>query len=243
MRLLLLLFLAIAPSIVLVCYFYQQDKKKPEPKRMVLKIFAFGFVVTLPAIVFEMLSDRLFGMVLYGTLAYDFLKAFIVAALVEEVLKLLVVLRFAYHHVDFDEVMDGIVYTVVASLGFACLENLIYAAECGLGIILVRGITAVPMHAVASGMMGYYIGKAKFSSSEHQARRLIIKGLCYAILFHGVYDFFIFASPRIGEALALAVFPWIFIVFMKLKQKIKFAISEDFHAGRHSPSPVISQDS
>lgn len=243
MRIFILLVLAIAPSIVLVYYFYQQDKKKPEPKRLILKIFGLGFAFTLPAILIEMQFDRLFRTIAYGTWVYDLLKAFIVAAFVEEVLKLLVVMRFAYRHVDFDEVMDGIVYAIVASLGFACLENVIYAMECGLGIIMVRGITAVPMHAVASGMMGYYIGKAKFSLTRSKAKMLIGKGLCMAILFHGMYDLFIFASPRFGNALALGVFPWILIVFLKLKQKIKFAISEDYHAGRHPNSPAISQNS
>jgi len=243
MGIFILLFFAITPSLVLVWYFYKQDQKKPEPKKLVLKIFAIGFIFIIPAIGMEIFFERLFGMAFQESLVHDFFKAFIVAALVEEVIKLIVVLRFAYHHVDFDEVMDGIVYAVVASLGFACLENLIYAMESGLTIIMVRGITAVPMHAVASGMMGYYIGKAKFADNQPQANWLISKGLLSAILFHGMYDFFIFASPRIGEAFALAVFPWILIVFLKLKQKIKFAISEDFHAGRHSTSPIMSQDS
>lgn len=225
--------MAIAPSIFLVCYYYKQDMKKPEPKHLVIKIFFWGILFTLPAIFLEILFDEIFGLVMRETLIYDFIKAFVVAAFIEESIKLFVVNRFAYNHVHFDEVMDGIVYTIVASLGFACMENLIYVVEGGLTIALVRAITAVPMHAVASGMMGYYIGKSKFSDNEEEKKSLIYKGLWYAVLIHGSYDFFLFASPKIGFILALGVFPLIIITFFNLKEKISLAIADDLHAGRH----------
>jgi RsiW-degrading membrane proteinase PrsW (M82 family) len=225
--------MAIAPSIFLVCYYYKQDLKKPEPKHLVTKIFFLGILFTVPAIILEILFDEIFGLVMRGTIFYDFVKAFVVAAFIEESIKLFVVNRFAYNHVDFDEVMDGIVYTIMASLGFACMENLIYVVEGGLIIALVRAITAVPMHAVASGMMGYYIGKAKFSESEQEKKSLVYKGLWKAIYIHGVYDFLLFASPKIGWILAIGVFPLIIFTFIRLKEKIKLAIADDLHAGRH----------
>jgi len=233
MHLFISLLMAIAPSILLVCYYYKQDMKKPEPKHLVMKIFFLGILFTIPAIILEILFDEVFGFVMRGTLVYDFIKAFIVAAFIEESIKLFVVNRFVYNHIHFDEVMDGIVYTIMASLGFACMENIIYVVEGGFTIALVRALTAVPMHAVASGMMGYYIGKAKFSNNEDDKRFFTYKGLLYAILIHGFYDFFLFASPRIGFILALGVFPLIIFSFLSLKEKISLAIAEDLHAGRH----------
>jgi RsiW-degrading membrane proteinase PrsW (M82 family) len=233
MHLFISLLMAIAPSIFLVCYYYKQDLKKPEPKHLVTKIFFLGILFTVPAIILEILFDEIFGLVIKGTILYDLIKAFVVAAFIEESIKLFVVNRFAYNHVDFDEVMDGIVYTIMASLGFACMENLIYVVEGGLTIAFVRAITAVPMHAVASGMMGYYIGKAKFSESRNERKSLIYKGLWYAVLIHGIYDFLLFASPKIGFILALGVFPLIIFAFMSLKEKISLAIADDLHAGRH----------
>ncbi len=233
MHLIMSLLMAIAPSIALVWYFYKQDIEKPEPKRMVTRIFILGIFFTIPAIILEVLFDKICGLIIGDTILYDFIKAFIIAAFIEESIKLFVVNRFAYHHVHFDEVMDGIVYTIMASLGFACLENIIYAVECGLTIACVRAVTAVPMHALASGMMGYFIGKAKFAETKTDENSLILKGLWYAVLIHGIYDFFIFASPRIGDAFALGVFPLIIITFIILKHKIKSAIRDDFAAGRH----------
>ncbi len=233
MHLFISLLMAIAPSIFLVYYFYKQDKKKPEPKGLVTKIFFMGILFTIPAIILEVLFDQIFVVVMSDSILYDLMKAFIVAAFIEEFIKLFVVKWFAYNHTHFDEVMDGIVYTIMASLGFACLENLIYVINDGLEIALVRAITAVPMHAVASGMMGYYIGKAKFSENKTEETALISKGLGYAILIHGIYDFLLFASPKLGLIFALGVFPLIIITFIRLKEKIKLAIADDLHAGRY----------
>jgi len=233
MHLFISLLTAIAPSIFLVWYFYKQDIKKPEPKHLVIGIFLLGIIFTVPAFILEMLFIEIFGFVMSGTIIYDFVHAFVIAAFVEEAIKLFVVTKFVYNHADFDEVMDGIVYTIIASLGFACLENLIYVARCGFPIAWLYAITSVPMNAVASGMMGYYIGKAKFSNNKTEANSLISKGLWYAVLIHGIYDFLLFASPKIELVLALGVIPLIIFTFINLKQKIKFAITEDFQAGRH----------
>lgn len=233
MHLFLSLLLAIAPSLFLVCYYYRQDMKKPEPKHLVTKIFFLGIVFTIPAIILEVFFDEIFVFVMKDSILHTLFKAFIVAAFIEELIKLLIVKWFAYNHVHFDEVMDGIVYTIMASLGFACLENIMYVIDGGFIIAFVRAITAVPMHAVASGMMGYYIGKAKFSENKIEEKSLIYKGLWFAVLIHGIYDFLLFASPRIGLIFALGVFPLIIITFIILKEKISLAIAEDFHAGRH----------
>jgi RsiW-degrading membrane proteinase PrsW (M82 family) len=228
------LLMAIAPALVLVRYFYKQDMKKPEPKGLVTKIFFLGIVFTIPACIIEVLLDEFFNSFVTPAIVYSFIKAFIVAACVEEILKFFIVKKFAYRNTHFDEEVDGIVYTIVASLGFACMENLIYVIDGGITIAFIRAFSAVPMHAVSSGIMGYYIGKAKFAGNKRDEKSLLLKGLWYAILIHGVYDFLIFASPELGIVITLGIFPLLVITFFKLKEKIKLAITEDTNAGRHS---------
>lgn len=226
------LLMAIAPALFLVRYFYKQDLKKPEPKGLVTKIFFLGIAFTIPASIIEVLLDEFFNSFVAPAILYNFIKAFIIAACVEEILKFFIVKKFAYQNPHFDEEVDGIVYTIVASLGFACMENLIYVIDGGITIAFVRAFSAVPMHAVSSGIMGYYIGKARFSGNNEKS--LLLKGLWYGILIHGVYDFLIFASPELGIVITLGIFPLLIITFFKLKEKIKLAITEDTNAGRHS---------
>jgi RsiW-degrading membrane proteinase PrsW (M82 family) len=232
MPLLISLAMAIAPALILVAYYYRQDRRKPEPKGLILKIFIIGILSTIPAILLELAVSTLEDLVSWWALLYYLFEAFVVAAMCEELIKLWVVRSVAYNNVHFDEVMDGIVYTIVASLGFACMENILYVMNRGWTVALLRAFTAVPMHAVCSGMMGYYIGKAKFTSEKAEESALMKKGFWTAVGIHGLYDFLLFSVPLFGIGVAFGVIPLLIVTVIALRKKIKAAISEDQEAGR-----------
>ena len=80
---------------------------------------------------------------------------FLTAAPVEEGLKLSVLYYFVYKMKDFNEPMDGIVYGVTVSLGFATLENFYYVylladyfKTTSMSLAILRSFSAVPAHAV-----------------------------------------------------------------------------------------------
>ena len=232
MNILISLSCAVAPAIFLIIYFYRQDKAKPEPKKVVRKVFIAGIISTIPAIILELLVDNLKFLFSWSAVAFNFFEAFIVAALCEELIKFFVVKLTVYKNTVFDETADGVVYTIAASLGFACLENVLYVMGGNLVVALVRAFTAVPLHAIASGIMGYYIGKAKFSGSREEENKLIRKGLLIAVLIHGYYDFVIFSIDTFGFIPALTIIPLLIIAFIKLRNLMKAAIAEDLEAGR-----------
>lgn len=233
MQVLISFICAIAPAIYLVWYYYKQDRNRPEPKGLVIKIFLLGVISIIPVVIVEIIVDRSFYKLLgWSPLMYAAIKAFLVAGLVEELFKFLVVKKFAYDNDNFDEVTDGIIYMIIASLGFACLENILYVMNRGLFVALLRAFTAVPMHAIMSGIMGYYIGKAKFAIDSAEEKRLIHKGLAIGVLIHGLYDFLLFANPLFGNLIALGIFPLIIITYVNLKKKIRLALAEDITAGR-----------
>ncbi len=234
---------AVIPTLLLVWYYYRQDKRKPEPKGLIMGIFGLGIVVTIPVIVVELLLGN-FERVFQGIpLLYHFFRAFVVAALCEEWFKLLIVKHAAYRNVHFDEIMDGIVYTITASLGFACLENILYVLDGGLQVAVLRAFTAVPMHALASGMMGYYIGQAKFAANPAREKALFRKGLWLAIFIHGLYDFILFAGPGIYPLLSVSIFPLLIVVFVIMRKNIKQAIAADIQHGHGSVPPPLPIDS
>jgi RsiW-degrading membrane proteinase PrsW (M82 family) len=219
--------LAAAPALLLLRYYYRQDRERPEPKGMIVRIFLLGIAATFVAIPLEMLVSA-FQQVFTGfPLLVALFRAFVVAALVEEYLKLSIVRLFAYKNRNFDEVMDGVVYTVVASLGFACMENILYVMGGTVWTALTRAFTAVPLHATASGLMGYYIGRARFAASPQTERALINKGLRTAIFIHGTYDLLLFAIPSLGIWLILGVIPLIVGSFLALRRRIRAALDED----------------
>ena len=175
---------AVLPSVVLLRYFYARDVHR-EPRGVLIKTFLLGVLIYVPVVLVGLpllyLKPSLNGPLLGGLYL-----ALVCVAVPEEWFKFLVVTRYSARHPAFDEPMDGIVYGATASLGFATFENLLCVAGGGWSVALLRGFTAVPMHASLGAILGYYVGQAKFSKGR---RNLLWKGLLVAVLLHGLYDF------------------------------------------------------
>jgi diamine N-acetyltransferase len=91
--------------------------------------------------------------------------------------------------------LDGIVYGVMIGMGFATLENILYVQKFGMQTGLLRMFLSVPAHATFGVLMGYYAGKAKFEIPNRT--RLLFLGLFWAVLFHGLFDFFLFLQGNL----------------------------------------------
>ena len=212
--------LAVVPALLLILLFYRKDSQKPEPGRLIWKTFLLGFFSVLPALLLELLLNPLSGY--YSGWGKLVIQAFVVAGMVEEGIKLLTVRLYVFPRPAFDEINDGIVYTITASMGFACFENIMYSFGPA-STILIRGFTAVPLHAFASGIMGYYIGRARFREGGY-----LLKGFLLAAAIHGLYDFFLFA----GGAFSYLVFPLLVLAGRALFRLNRRALAEDRAAGR-----------
>ncbi|MBP7263332.1 MAG: PrsW family intramembrane metalloprotease [Spirochaetia bacterium] len=199
----LVLFVGAAlPALVLVLWFRVLDRKRPEPLGRVGWSVLLGFVAAAPAAFLGILAS-LPAAYMSGPVALVWL-AFVTAALVEEGVKYLFLRIQLKRNPHFDEVMDGIVYAASVSLGFAFAENLLYGLA-DRGALVIRAFTAVPMHAAATGIMGYWLGRAKREpeAAPAHARR----GFLCAVLVHGLYDLFLFAGGA-AALLSMAVLVW-----------------------------------
>jgi len=187
---------AIIPSLLLLWYFQSHDLK-PEPARVVWATFFLG-VATIPGV---LLLDWPFQSLLVSHLEEPHLAglgaAFFTAAFPEELFKLIVVRGYSARHREFDEPMDGIVYGVAASLGFATLENVLYVGQGGIGVAVMRAITAVPGHAFFGAIMGYFVGQSRFAATG-RARAALLAYLV-PVLLHGLYDFPLLTLQNFAE--------------------------------------------
>ncbi len=189
----------ILPIAFLLRYFYTRDVRR-EPRAVLVRTFLLGTATTLAAVVIEFVLIAIEGRSL-GTLASAAYEAFVVAAIPEELLKLLVIACFCARRKSFDEPMDGIVYGATAALGFAAIENAMYVAQGGWGVAVMRSVTAVPMHAAMGAILGYYVAQQRLLLR----RGAIWSGLAIAVLVHALYDFGPMVLIRLGadeEALA-----------------------------------------
>lgn len=191
MNFLSLLSLAVAPGIAIGIYIYLKDKHEREPISLLLMSFFYG---ALSTVITLLISYPLTSTVAIdpNSLSDQFLNAFFLVALVEEFSKFLFVRYVLYPNKNFNEPFDGIVYALMVSLGFATLENVLYTFKFGVETGIVRMFTAVPAHASFGILMGYFLGKAKFTHRKEIYYAFV--ALFVATLFHGAYDYFWFIA-------------------------------------------------
>ena len=175
-----LLLLTFLPSILILIYIIRSDKF-PEPISAIIKVFLLGIAICYPASYF----NQILIFQQQSFISYD--NSFL-AGLTEETLKFLVLYFYVMKQGFFDEPMDGIVYGVTVSLGFATLENFEYVINYEhLGsyyVATVRAMTAIPLHAMCGVIMGFYFGIANF----HNVGNNLAKALFIPMVSHASYN-------------------------------------------------------
>ncbi|GFN30616.1 glutamic-type intramembrane protease PrsW [Paenibacillus xylaniclasticus] len=181
---------AIAPGVFLLTYLYLKDKYEAEPIHMVVRMFLIGVLILFPIMIIQRGLELWLG-------THPLLDAFGLSGAVEECVKWFVLYHIIYNHTEFDEPYDGIVYAASISLGFATLENVLYAISqpSDFGSLLFRALLPVSGHALFGITMGYYMGKAKFASPV-RSRHFLFISIIVPLLMHGLYDWILITFVR-----------------------------------------------
>lgn len=200
-----LLFISLAPVLIIAFYIYNRDKYEREPCTILFKALLTGILIVLPVFLVEKFLTLFFRNA--EGLSYAAYTAFVVAGLTEEAMKFLGFCYFFWKERNFNEKFDGIVYAVYISLGFAAIENVLYVFTGGAGVGIARALTAIPAHALFGIVMGYYFGLARFSESHR--RIYLTLAFLMPVIFHGLYDFLLMSNNQI----LLTAFIPLFIYF------------------------------
>jgi RsiW-degrading membrane proteinase PrsW (M82 family) len=183
--------LALAPGAAIMLYIYLKDKHEREPLGLLLISFLYGGLSTILTLFISWPISMLI-LLKEDDVVHQFFNAFFKVALVEEFSKFVFVRFILFYNKNFNEPFDGIVYAIMVSMGFATLENVVYVYQYGMATGVMRMFTAVPAHATFAILMGFFLGKAKFT------HRLVflysVLALLAAAVFHGLYDYFLFIS-------------------------------------------------
>jgi protease PrsW len=160
-RLLVGLALAIVPALLWLLLFYQLDRLEPEPHHFVIGVFILGILlggaIEQPLIrnVFQVgrwLEPGSLTYLLVATLLYGILTAALAYAAV----------RYTVMNTpEFDEPVDGIIYSTAASLGLGVAANLSYLADNGtisLGVGAVQIVITSLAYATFGAVLGYFLG-------------------------------------------------------------------------------------
>ena len=205
------IFLGVLPSIIWLLFYLRKDKN-PEPNSTVLRLFLMGVLISPLAVILEFILIGFADPSIWSIFAIEptttnvltdqnwykvILISALIPALVEEYLKYSGA-RFKFiKNSDFDEPVDVMLYCIITALGFAAVENLLVlfglpqgtSLNEAVGISGLRFLGATLVHALASGMAGYFLALGLLNFTKRY--RYIFTGLFVAILFHACYNYLI----------------------------------------------------
>ena len=219
----LFLLFGFIPSIIWLAYYLRKDVH-PEPNSVIQKVFLLGMLATLPAIALELGLRSLFSFLPFSEGVILILYIFLGVALVEEVLKFLVVRFAVYKDKALDEPVDLMLYMIIAALGFAAFENILILFGLGpsspissiLALTLVRLVGATFLHALASGTFGYFLARSFLDTKRKYL--YVAAGLFVATLLHGLFNFYILEV----QGAAKLVVPAIILIGLAIFVSISF---------------------
>lgn len=214
--------LALTPVFIIIVFMYFQDRYSKEPKLTLFVAFLLGIASVIPAIVIETLYELLIGFKSGVNPFMTVLYAFLGVGLTEEFSKFVFLRWYIYKNRHFDEPMDGVVYSVMVSMGFAAIENIHYViySHDPLGTAIARSLTAVPAHACFGIIMGLYFGMSKFTYT-HKRFGFLLKSLLFATVAHGFYDVFLFLECRYCPIVTLFVLIICIIISLRIISRYK----------------------
>lgn len=183
--------IALVPALLWLVVFYLQDRLEPEPKGYVLGVFFLGALLALT--IGLPLRHGLFampaGLAPAREMAVELLRSVLILGFAQEYLKYAAVRYTVFNTPEFDERVDGIIYCSAAALGFATVFNLDYIVRSG-GALLHVAVMRVTVTALAqasfSGVMGYFLGRAKF---ENMGKWWLPAGLVLVAVLNGLVTF------------------------------------------------------
>lgn len=202
--------LAVIPGILLFLVVWKFDTVEKESLALLAKLFVFGALSILAAILLRTLGVHAFTP-LFGhnrNIWFIFVDSFILTALIEEGAKFLVLKLTTWKSKEFNYTFDAIVYAVVVSVGFVTAENIVYLIKYSGSINPVKLILPIFAQIIISIFMGYFYGLAKLEETSGDAvkRNLhLVEAFLIPFVMHGLFEF-TWAAEKLSLFIVFAIY-------------------------------------
>jgi len=213
----------ILPALVWLLFWIREDRKHPEPVRLLALAFFVGMLVVIPTLKLET--------IIYTEIGNETTRL-IWWSVTEELMKFLAAYFIILRRKEVDEPIDYVVYMVAIALGFAALENTFFifkpladgltATNAQTGILTgsVRFIGATLLHIVSSASIGTAMALS-FYKSRGIKRQYLVLGLFLAALLHTAFNVAIMIDGGNNTLVASCVV-WIAVICLLLMlEKVK----------------------
>ncbi|CAL9585054.1 hypothetical protein SUDANB121_05139 [Nocardiopsis dassonvillei] len=185
---------AVIPAGILVPLILMLDRLEPEPGWVLFFAFVWGAgVAVVAALLLNSWGFAAITVPLFGQEVGDFLGTSVVAPLVEESAKGLVLLILLWRRRnEIDTFTDGVVYAGMVATGFAFTENILYFLSAFFDGTLVatfaiRGIVAPFGHPLYTAMIGIGVAYAAMRPGFLRVFAPVV-GWVFAVLLHGMWN-------------------------------------------------------
>jgi len=205
------------------------DRHEPEPKQLVAGVCVLGALIAAPLADFvqsQAVPPVALGVEGLSPFSLDrVLYAVLIAGLAQEMCKYAVVRYTIYMSREFDEPMDGIVYMMACGTGFAVWVNYHRLSgqnhEVYLSIGAAQAVVTTLAHASFAGLLGYVLGRAKFSRRRAPVRGILVMfGLLGAATLNGLFT--IIGNWVLSRG--LAQHPWYGVGYAAVSAAAIFAV-------------------
>lgn len=212
------LLLALLPSVFWLALYLWEDRREPEPRELLLRLFLAGMMTACISVLLQepIRAAGTIGPVQVGMIA-----------LIEKGTMLIAALLVAWRTKSFTQVIDGVIYLVAVALGFAFVENFFFFAywvpqHAGemLGstlarVSIIRFLLTTFVHTITAGISGLTLGVARFRTASGWL--LIVGGLAVAVALHAAFDVAVLTGYLVEAAVATAVLGLSFLVLLQLR--------------------------
>lgn len=228
-----LVVIGLTPSLIWLSFYLRRDCH-PEPKYMLTEAFVMGIIISPLAVLLQWSFSELrnifdLGIFLQGTPAF-----FLWSSFVEEFLKFFAIYLVIVRNPEFNEPVDGMIYMISAALGFAAIENVLMlfglfpnGAETALKTLALRFVGATLLHALASGLIGYFLAMSWFFQ-EHK-KKLVAFGLVMATLFHTAFNMLISSAQESANPVIGLVYTTFLLIILAFLVSILFDKIKERH--------------
>ncbi len=226
----------ILPTFFWLFYWLREDKKNPEPKKLIFLTFFLGMAIVPIAGYVERYLNILIAKDPNIQPSEIFYKSYFVAlailvlwAATEEVLKFFAAYFGGLGHRENNEALDPIIYMITAALGFAALENILYIYKefSSVGYITssvvltgnFRFIGSTLLHTASSAIIGLFLAFSYYKNWMVKKIHLIL-GLACATTLHTIFNSFIIRQENftlIGFSIVWLSIIAIILLFEKVK--------------------------
>lgn len=216
-----ILSIILAPVIASIIVAIVWTKRGKDRYPGLISSFVFGMFSILLVLLFQYIA-RMFGLEDFRNLRRIIFYSFIVMGFASEFGKFLILRYYNYTKKGFNGPLDGIVYSIMISMGFSFSGNVIYFITPYYSEIdFLYSITVVFANLFFAVILGFFVGMAKTRENKFVDA---MTGLFGASFFHALYNFcFITKDFRLLLFLTIGAFVIVILLYYKA-----FELNEEF---------------